>query len=369
MHDQQPPDAVASPRRSRGLSNAIRKMLAGLAVLLVVWMIGVVGYLIAGWRLDDALFMVVITIFGVGYGEVRPVDTWQLRTLTGFVIVAGYGAVIYAMGGFISMVVDGEINQAFGARKMTKTIDRLERHTIICGFGRMGTSLAHELAAAGRPFVAIDPDPDAAERARAEDWPFIGGDASDEQVLEAAGIHRASTLATVLSDDATNVFITVTARAMCDEIMIIARGEDRRTESKLLNCGANRVIMPTDIGASKMSQLIVRPSAEEMLDRMTGSTSDADLVHLGLEFDEIELESTSPWANRTLGELEVRGAHGYLVIGIRGTDGQMVMHPPTDHMLNIGDRVIVLGYHDDIPSLGTRVAPRTVTYRGVTSEI
>lgn len=344
-------------------------MAAGVAVLAIVWMIGVIGYVAAGWRLDDALFMVVITIFGVGYGEVRPVDTWQLRTLTGFVIVAGYGAVIYAVGGFIQLVIDGEINQAFGARKMTKEIDRLERHTIICGFGRMGTSLARELAAAGRPFVAVDTDPDKLSRAREERWPHLNGDASDERVLEAAGIHRASTLASVLSDDATNVFITVTARAMSPSITIIARGEDRRTESKLMNCGADRVIMPTDIGATKMSQLIVRPSAEEMLDRMTGSTADADLVHLGLEFDEIELDMTSPWANRTLGELEVRGAHGYLIIGIRGSDGKMVMHPPTDHRLHIGDRVIVLGYHDDIPSLGSRVAPRTVTYRGITSEI
>lgn len=349
------------------LSRAIRKMLAGLAVLLLVWLIGVVGYLIAGWRLDDALFMVVITIFGVGYGEVRPVDTWQLRTLTGFVIVAGYGAVIYAMGGFIQMVIDGEINQAFGARKMTKDIERLDRHTIICGFGRMGSSLARELDAAGRPFVAIDADPSAIDRAQNDHWMIINGDASDEQVLERAGIARASVLATVLSEDATNVFVTLTARAMNPDVMIIARGEDRRTESKLLNCGANRVVMPTDIGATKMSQLIVRPSAEEMLERMAGS-SDVDLVHLGLEFDEIELESTSPWANRTLGELEVRGAHGYLVVGVKGVNGETVMHPPTDHLLKIGDRVIVLGYHDDMPSLGSR-ARQTITYRGVTSEL
>lgn len=343
-------------------------MLAGLVVLLVVWLVGVVGYLVAGWRLDDALFMVVITIFGVGYGEVRPVDSWELRTLTGFVIVAGYGAVIYAMGGFIQMVIDGEINQAFGARKMTKEIERLERHTIICGFGRMGTSLARELDAAGRPFVAIDADPNAIDRAKHEHWMIINGDASDEQVLERAGIGRASVLATVLSDDATNVFVTLTARAMDPDIMIIARGEDRRTESKLLNCGANRVVMPTDIGATKMSQLIVRPSAEEMLERMAGS-SDVDLVHLGLEFDEVELESTSPWANRTLGELEVRGAHGYLVVGVKGVNGETVMHPPTDHLLNVGDRVIVLGYHDDMPSLGSRPKPQTITYRGVTSEL
>lgn len=349
------------------MAPAIRKMAAGVGVMLAVYLCGTIGYLIAGWPPADAAFMVVITIFGVGYGEVQPVDTAALRLLTGFVIVAGYGAVIYTMGGFIQMVVDGEINDAFGARRMSKDIDRLEGHTIICGYGRMGRSLAADLVAAGKPFVAIDTqanprDKDAAGR------PLIVGDASDEEVLARAGIARAHVLATVLSDDATNVFVTLTARAMNADMAIIARGDDRRTESKLLNCGANTVILPTEIGAAKMFRLIARPSAEELLERI-GESGDVDVTHLGLEFDEVELVASSTWVSRTLGEVEVRGAHGYLIIGVRRPDGTTIMHPPSDLTLAIGDRIIILGYNDDIPEFGTRVTRRTVTYRGVTSEV
>lgn len=344
----------------------MRKIVAGVAVLVAVCVVGEIGYLLAGWGPTDGIYMVLITIFGVGYGEVQPVDSWQLRALTGFVIVAGYGAVIYTVGGFIQMVVDGEINQAFGARRMNKDIDALTGHTIICGHGRMGSSLARELEAAGRPFVAIDTDADSIARSTGGRL-LIAGDATDEHTLERAGIARASVLATVLSDDAVNVFVTLTARAMNPSLVIIARGENRRTESKLRTCGADQVVMPTDIGASKMAQLIVRPSAEQVLDRMATS-GDVDLVHLGLELDELELGAGSPWVNRAISEIEVRGAHSYLIVGVRTIDGTMHMHPPAELRLSIGDSVVVLGYHDDIPTLGARVTPRTVTYRGVTSE-
>lgn len=336
-------------------------------MLAAVCVVGDIGYVIAGWSVTDGIYMVMITIFGVGYGEVRPVDSWELRALTGFVIVAGYGAVVYTVGGFIQMVVDGEINRAFGARRMNRDIDALSGHTIICGYGRMGSSLARELEAAGRPFVAIDADAEAIARSGGGRL-LIAGDATDEHVLERAGIHRASVVATVLSDDATNVFVTLTARAMNPSLVIIARGENRRTEGKLRTCGADQVVMPTDIGASKMAQLIVRPTAEQVLEQMATS-GDVDLVHLGLELDELELGADSPWVNRMIGEIEVRGAHSYLIVGVRTTDGTMHMHPSADLRLAIGDSVVVLGYHDDIPTLGARVTPRTVTYRGVTNEM
>jgi voltage-gated potassium channel len=332
-------------------------MVAGVTVLAVVCVVGILGYAAAGWTVTDGLYMVVITIFGVGYGEVRPVDTWPLRTLTGFVIVAGYGAVIYTVGGFIQLVVDGQLNRAFGARRMKKDIDRLHEHTVICGIGRMGTTLAAELSAAGHDFVAIDTDPEALDRAEQRGGLVLFGDATDELVLEAAGIHRAATLATVLSDDATNVYVTLTARAMNPDLTIIARGEDRNAESKLVRCGADRVVLPTDIGATRISQLIVRPTAEQMLEELATS-GDMDLMTLGLEFDEIRIPASSPWVGHSIGELEVRGSHGYLIVGIRKADGTTSMNPPADLRLAAGDRMIVLGYHDDIPELGTRTTAR-----------
>lgn len=344
-------------------------MYAGVLVLVVVCSIGVIGYVAAGWGFQDSLFMVVITIFGVGYGEIQPVETWDVRLLTGFVIVAGYGAVIYTVGGFIQMVVDGQLNRAFGARRMKKEIDALTGHTIVCGFGRMGRALAEELVELDHPFVAIDNSPEAAEYASLHDILLISGDATDEHVLEQAGIARASVVASVLSEDATNVFVTLTARAMKPDLLLIARGENRRTEDKLRSCGADKVVLPTEIGATRVSQLIVRPAAEEMLDSIA-STGELDLAGLGLEFDEIELGPSSPLANRVIGDVQVRGAYGYLIIAIRRKDGSLLMHPNEDTHLAIGDRLIVLGYQDDMPQLGSKTgAIQTITYRGVTTEV
>lgn len=348
-------------------------MIAGVAVLVAVGALATAGYVVAGWTLGDALYMVVITVFAVGYGEVQPISSWPVRGLTVALIVAGYGAVIYTVGGFIQLVVDGELNRALGARRMTKDIDQLDGHTIICGYGRMGTTLARELQAAGQPFVAIDTLGGASALADEDDGILVlHGDATEEDVLERAGIHRAAVLATVLSDDAANVFVTLTAREMNPDLTIIARGEDRRTESKLRSCGADTVVMTTTIGAAKMSQLILRPTADQLLDQLTSrSGGGSDLDQIGLRFDEFLIEGSSPLALKTLAEIEVSGAHGYLIVGIRGVDGSTIMHPPQTTTLSIGDVVIILGYNDDIPRFATRPtarrAPKTTTYRGVTT--
>lgn len=347
-------------------SSSTRKMVLGITLLGAVCCVGVLGYVVAGWDLGDAAYMVVITIFGVGYGEVQPVASWWLRVFTGVVIVAGYGAVIYTMGGFIQMVIDGQLNHVIGERRMRKELDKLHGHTIICGFGRMGSSLAAELEAAGQSYVAIDERSEAVDMDIGADGILVIGDATDESVLERAGVRRAAVLATVLSHDATNVFVTLTARSMNPEVMIIARGEARHTQPKLLSCGADHVVMPTDIGATRISQLIVRPNAEEMLASI-GATGDIDLVTMGLDFEEVELTASSPLANRRLRELEVRGAYGYIIVAVRRGDGSILMHPDADLRLDIGDRLIVLGYSDQLLELGSVQPLPEMTYRGVRS--
>jgi len=251
---------------------------------------------------------------------------------------------------------------------MNKEIGSLESHTIICGVGRMGTILAKELSVAGRPFVVVDCDDRRLQVAEDHGFLIINGDATEESVLEQAGIHRASVLATVLSEDTTNVFVTITARAMNPDAMIIARGENPRTEKKLLGCGANRVVLPTAIGATKVAQLIIRPTAENMLEQLTshGDISD-ELGHIGLRFDELRVGEESSLVNRTLGDIAVRGNHGFLVVGIRRLDDSVTMNPDPDTTLLAGDVVIVLGHQDDIPMLEERFAlqRKTITYRGV----
>lgn len=359
--------------KSRRLTNSgpFRKIVTGVALFLTVCIVAVIGYVSAGWKLEDSIYMVIITIFGVGYGEVQPIESPGLRALTIMVIIAGYGAVIYTVGGFMQMLIDGELNKALGARRMTREIERLNNHTIICGVGRMGTILARELHAAGREFVVIDCDQRRLQAAEDHGYLVIEGDATEEVILEQAGIRRATALATVLSDDATNVFITITGREMNSQLMIIARGENPRTEKKLLGCGANRVVLPTAIGATKVAQLIIRPTAENMLEQLTSQGNiNEELGHIGLQFDELEVTANSSLVNKALNNIEVRSNHGFLIVGIRRVDGSTVMNPSSDTILLAGDVVIVLGHSDDIPQLAERFRATTnkIMYRGVTVE-
>lgn len=353
------------------MSGPFRKIATGVALFVIICLVAVIGYMAAGWKLEDSIYMVVITIFGVGYGEVQPVQSPALRALTILVIIAGYGSVIYTVGGFVQMLIDGELNKALGARRMMRDIERLENHTIVCGVGRMGTILARELHASGKPFVVIDCDERRLQHAADLGYLVLSGDATDEFVLDQAGIRRASVLATVLSEDASNVFITITAREMNPGVMIIARGENPRTEKKLLGCGANKVVLPTAIGATKVAQLIIRPTAENMLEQIThqGGLSD-ELGHIGLQFSELEVAEGSSLANRAISDLKVRSNHGFLIVGVRHADGTTSLNPAPDTRLRAGDTVIVLGYDDNMPQLAKCFSSPAskITYRGVTIE-
>ena len=350
-------------------SAPIRRVLTGAVLFLLVCAVAVVGYVAAGWNLGDAIYMVVITIFGVGYGEVQPIDSPALRALTILVIFAGYGAVFYTIGGMMQMLIDGELNRAMGARRMTKGIEQLEGHTIICGMGRLGIILARELRASGQPFVAIDSDLDRLRDAQEQGCLVLHGDATDEGVLERAGIARAKTVAAVMSLDATNVFVTITAREMNPgHSTIIARGENPRTEKKLIGCGASQVVLPTAIGAQKVAQIITQPSAENILQKIHDqSTLIDDLHRIGLQFTEHEVKSGSDLVDQPLADIEVRGNQSFLIVGVRRDDGSTDVNPSPEFRLAANDVVIVLGYENDLPDLARRFSSQKPkrTYRGV----
>ena len=254
---------------------------------------------------------------------------------------------------------------------MTKGIERLSNHTLICGMGRLGTILARELYAAGKPFVAIDTDLDRLRDAEDRGYLVLHGDASEEDILDQAGIKRASNVAAVLSLDATNVFVTITARDMNPAVRIIARGENPRTEKKLLGCGANQVVLPTAIGAQKVAQLITQPTAESILEQIQDQgTMLEDLRRIGLQFNELEVVSDSELSNHALSELEIRGNHSFLIVGVRHLDGTTQLNPPPSLLLKPGDIVIVLGHEDDLPEIARRFLKKQpkMTYRGISVE-
>jgi len=360
---------AATHDSTKQTSTPIRKIVTGISSFLAICLLAVTGYVAAGWELSDAIYMVIITIFGVGYGEVQPITSPPLRLLTITVIITGYGALIYTVGGCVQILIDGELNKALGERRMTKGIERLSQHTIVCGIGRLGTILAAELHAAGKPFVAIDADLQRVQEAEERGFLIIHGDATDEHILEQAGIRRASTVASVLSQDAINVFVTITAREMNPDVTIIARGENPRTEKKLLHAGADKVVLPTAIGAHKLAQMIIRPTAENMLEQIQQQSSMIDdLGQIGLRFDEIKVEPHSPMEGSKISEIEIRSNHGFLIVGIRRGDGTNQINPDPQTVLSSGDVVIALGHKDDIPELAKRFSAKKtkIVYRGAT---
>jgi voltage-gated potassium channel len=329
-----------------------KRIIVGLSFLASTCVVGVTGYLIAGWRLLDAIYMVVITIFGVGYGEVRALESDTLRIFTICLIITGCSSLVYIMGGVFQLITEGELNRALGRRRMTKDIDKLSDHVIVCGFGRIGRVLAKALTSANMPFVVVDRDASRVADACGEHVLAFEGDATQEETLERVGIRRAKVLTTVLPNDALNVFITLTARTLNAKLVIVARGEDQRTESKLLQAGADRVVLPAAIGGDIIAQLIVHPIAFDLFHEGAVSSLTETCATLGASFKSLRIGAESRGVGRRVAELEAAGQGGYLVVAIRRADGRSLQAPRPEERFEAGDEVLLLGRSECMTEVG-----------------
>lgn len=349
--------------------NPVRRMVIGLVVFSAVCLVASMGYVREGWSPGDAFYMTVITIFGVGYGEVKPIETTSLRTLTILVIIFGYSAAIYTVGGFIQILIDGELQNAFRNRKMSQGIASLRNHTILCGYGRMGMIMAAELKKREQPFLVIDESESRVSEAQADGMLAMVGNATEEDTLKEAGIDHAKSLATMLPDDALNAFICVTVRDLNRSIEIVSRGEKLSVEKRLRRCGADHVVMAAAIGAKRATQLIMHPTAASLLESGAATHELRDeLATIGLQMDELQITATSVLVDRKLTDLEVRGNRGFLIVAVRSAGGEVDMNPEGERKLVAGDRVIVVGHQDDIAELCTAhtLKRQQITYRGAT---
>ncbi len=241
------------------LAHPSRNLVRVAIFMLVVWAASTFGYVEAGWNISDAVYMVTLTVFTVGYGEVHPIDTPFLHALTMASMVFGCTGMIFFTGALVQFFTLSPLQEILGGRRMQGEIDKLEGHVIVCGFGRIGVELAKALKDGRTPFVVLEQNEQKVAQARDAGYLCIQGDATSESVLEDAGIDRARTLATVLPNDAANVFITLSARNLNREIEIVARGDAVSTERKLIHAGANKVVLPTHIGAERIAEIILFP--------------------------------------------------------------------------------------------------------------
>lgn len=346
--------------------SAFGKMTRGFVVLGGVSVVGVLGYLLKGWSILDSIYMVVITIFGVGYGEVRSLSDPGTKIFTIFLIISGCSALIYILGAFFQMLAEGELNRALGKMRMTKQINQLENHVIVCGYGRIGRVLAKRLQTAGVDLVVIDQDTQRAERAVSDGYPAMVGDASHDASLRQAGIARARSLCSVLPSDAMNVFITLTARNLNANVHIIARGEDPETEPKLRQAGANQVVLPSSASAHRMADMITRPAVLDYLRDADRAGLDSDLEGLGLKMVRLPLTATAE--GKTVADLEKAAQVSLMVVAlVRGT-GETIERPALSLPLFDADEVLLLVHaeHAENLKVGFAKPVRKLTYRGAT---
>jgi voltage-gated potassium channel len=326
---------------SQNFRRIAKQVLIGLAIFASVVGAATLAYYLEGWNLSDAFYMVMITIFGVGYGEVQPVNTPLLRFTTIVTIIAGPVATVYIIGALVKIITEKEFQKALADHRKLKTMDELKRHTIICGFGRIGQTIARELLKAGQPFLILDKDEGRIAQSESLGYLTLEGDAGDEDVLNRAHIDSARNLAAVLPNDMVNVFITLTARNLNPALRIIARAENPATEKKLRQAGANDIILPAFAGGMQIAHRIIRPSLLGVLDD-NASFLKNDLEELGVEINETVIDPANHLAGQPLTAF-VDGVKGRcLVLAIRHADGTDSQHPAPHTVLLAGDRIIGL---------------------------
>ena len=333
---------------------ALRALWPAGAFFLLIIFVATLGYVEMGWSEADALYMVVITVFTVGYGEVQPVNTPGERAWTMFVIVCGWVGLLTTLGSVLRSVTDGELRRSADKLRHKRTMDHLKDHVIICGHGRIGQTVSRDLREAGIPLVVIDKDESKLPLIE-KGILCIVGDATVDSVLLEAGLLRARALATVLPSDATNVFITLTARELSPDLLIIARGEQPSTERKLLQAGANEVVLPTSIGGQRIAHAITRPTISNLL----AHSSSLDFHAMGIEIDELVMGDHTRLEGRTVAEVQREAEGGFLVWALR-RDGQLIQDGLDELTLREGDSLLVVGRTRNLPSSLEGALRRTV---------
>jgi len=336
-----------------GLSYRFR---IAVALMIAVLAVGTLGYqILLGASFLDALYMTVITLSTVGFGETAPglTDSTAGRVFTMVLIMLGMGILLYFVSATTAFFVEGELTNLLRRRKMDQQIARLENHIILCGVGNTGMHAAEELSAVQADFVVVESEQSHLDRALARTkFLYLVGDATEEATLTRAGIERARGVLVVLSNDKDNLFVTFTARSLNARARIVSRGVDPNIRQRMRRAGADSVVVPNHIGGLRMTSEMVRPHVVSFLDRMLRPGAQATW-----RFEEISIEASAACVGRTLGSLDIPGRVGLPVLALSAGDGKTVTYyPPTETVLQADQCLVVLAEHDQIERLRQVIA-------------
>ncbi len=312
--------------------------------LVALVLIGMTGFhFLEGWTWFDSFYMVLTTVSTIGYGEIHPLSHGG-RVFNAFVIIAGVALVLLFFGGAAQALLEFELQSVFGRRRMDREIDRLSDHYILCGAGRVGRSAARELARKPLPFVIIDSDAVKLARYSEEGWLTLAGDATQAAVLRRAQVERARGLVASATADATNIYITLTAKSLNPKLNIIARASDEGAEKHLITAGANHVISPYNFAGYRIAQTFMRPHVVDFFDTAMNR-------QLPLEIEEVQVQPGSRVAGQTLEGSRIRQEMGVIVLAIKGETSDMRFNPSPDEVIHEGDHLIAMGQPDGLRRL------------------
>jgi voltage-gated potassium channel len=321
--------------------DALRRARIGVGALALVVAGGTAGYLILGFSPMNALYQTVTTITTVGFAEVEPMSTRE-RLFTIALILVGVGTALFILSSLVEAVVDGELAKVLGRQRMERRIARWSGHVIICGYGRVGRSIAALVDGNGAEVVVVDRD---AERLGGLPVATLQGDATDEEVLRQAGIDRARVLVAALTTDADNLFLTVTARALRPDLFIVARVRQEASEGKLVSAGADRVVNPQRIGGQRMAAFVLQPHVAEFLDVVMHDGS------LEFRLEEIPVAPTSGLGGHSLRDTHIRDRTGALILAVRDAQGTFTTNPSPETVIESGHVLIAIGTETQLKAL------------------
>jgi voltage-gated potassium channel len=333
-----------------------RRIILGLVIFGAVFAAGVAGFGYFGgpafggprWSILDSVYMTVITIGTIGYGEVHPL-TNEARTFATIFIIISLGTIAYAVSSITAFVVEGELKNILGRRKMEKEIHRLRDHFIVCGSDETAQTVVRELLLTQKRFVVVEAAKEGLDRiAGLGSFPFVQGDPTDDDVLLRAGIERARGVLMSLPSDEANLFATITARSLNPRIRIVAKAIDMQSHKKIVKAGADSVISPAFIGGMRMVSEMIRPAATSFLDLML-----REREHV-LRVDEIAVPEGSPLAGKSIAEARFEEKTGALLVALRPGGGrEFSFNPGREVIIGAGDVLIFIASPEMSKELGT----------------
>lgn len=347
-----PTRTMLFPSRSPPPPSDLRvRLMLPVTLVLLVTIVGTLGYSLLGRNQEatllDALFMTIITITTIGYGEIIHLDG-SGRIFTIFIAITGIGSLFYSLTVIMDYLVSARLSDPFGEKKMQREIEKLRNHIIIAGLGRVGKQAAAELQEAKETFVIIDPRPETHGYAHQHGFLIVRGDASDDSVLEQAGLDRAKGLIVTSGDDANNLYIVLSARVLRPDLFIVSRAVDDASVPKLIRAGANRAISPYAIGGRRLAHLILSPTVVDFFDTMIRKGEET------LNLEGIKVGVASRAIGLTLADLHVREETGAtLLVILRGA--RVVPNPGPEQVLQVGDHLLALGTSSQLDKLAKLV--------------